>query len=296
MSPSLQPADAIIEDNGPSSSSGVDNPWNSNSRLSSWGEPPRNPSNSTLQSPFTEPFQYLISNEADATAHYRSSPRTTSCSSHHRLGHTAAAPSASVPNSSPLLASSSRDPLSSTPPPTAPQHARRPSQQPELSPTIHTSLFHTPPPDLPSRQTQQTPPHSPSPSPSPAPQSSGFVDLTSTSPLEHMPNPTTNKRRRSSLSDPSSSEKRRKLSPPGSPTGQSPETIEQVDLQDVDDDEDLSALLKKQREEQVKSQQKHDERPTRISSIQCIICLEPPKNLTSTNCGMLPNRSSVFNR
>jgi hypothetical protein len=59
-----------------------------------------------------------------------------------------------------------------------------------------------------------------------------------------------------------------------------------VDLQNVDDDSDHNALLKKQREDLIKQQQKEErEKPRKLATYQCIICLDKPKDLTATSCG-----------
>lgn len=85
--------------------------------------------------------------------------------------------------------------------------------------------------------------------------------------------------------------KRRKVQPPASPNTTSftvrdePEEIEKVDLRDVDDDTSLSKVLEQQRAETVKSQQNDGNQPFKLSSLQCIICMEPMTNLTATHCG-----------
>ena len=85
--------------------------------------------------------------------------------------------------------------------------------------------------------------------------------------------------------------KRRKVQPPVSPNAASfavkdePEKIEEVDLRDVDDDTSLSKVLEQQRAETVKSQQNDGNQPIKLSSLQCIICMEPMTNITATHCG-----------
>ncbi|KAI9801177.1 MAG: hypothetical protein M1825_003451 [Sarcosagium campestre] len=61
--------------------------------------------------------------------------------------------------------------------------------------------------------------------------------------------------------------------------------IEEVDLLDVDDDSGLSGLLRKQQEEQVQAQRRAGEEAPKMSSLQCIICLDTPTDLTVTWCG-----------
>lgn len=85
--------------------------------------------------------------------------------------------------------------------------------------------------------------------------------------------------------------KRRKVQPPASSNPASftvkeePHKIEQVDLRDVDDDSSLSKVLEQQRAETVKSQQNDGNQPIKLSSLQCIICMEPMTNITATHCG-----------
>jgi len=63
-----------------------------------------------------------------------------------------------------------------------------------------------------------------------------------------------------------------------------------VDLQNAENDSDLSALLKRQREDLIKQQQKEErEKPRKLATYQCIICLDKPKDLTATSCGKFFN-------
>ena len=64
-------------------------------------------------------------------------------------------------------------------------------------------------------------------------------------------------------------------------------TIDEIDL--VDEDNTLSRALQKQRAEQVKAQQggADEDKPTKLSKLTCVICLEPPTDLTATLCGHL---------
>ena len=85
--------------------------------------------------------------------------------------------------------------------------------------------------------------------------------------------------------------KRRKVLRPTSPNGESvgvkdePGKIEEVDLRDIDDDTSLSKMLEQQRAETVKSQKLDGNQPIKLSSLQCIICMEPMTNITATHCG-----------
>ena len=95
-----------------------------------------------------------------------------------------------------------------------------------------------------------------------------------------------------------SASKRRKTQPSPSPNAASSqikdeneknEKIEEIDLRDVDDDTGLSKVLEQQRAETVRSQQKDGNEPIKLSSIQCVICMESMTNITATYCGRLIN-------
>jgi len=96
---------------------------------------------------------------------------------------------------------------------------------------------------------------------------------------------------RESSGAPSSSVKRRRTANgtvKGEPAAKKESVeIEEVDLRDIDDDSSLSKLLEHQRETTVKAQQDQDGKPLKLSTLQCIICMEPMKNITSTHCGHL---------
>lgn len=123
-----------------------------------------------------------------------------------------------------------------------------------------------------------------------------FVDLTDDNADPDMP-PTRN-RRRPSRPPPSGSassqgadrpSKRRKTA--ASPKHQKPvkkedSDIEEIDLKDVDDDSGLSKALQKQQEMAIKAQRKEEsDKPLKLSSLQCIICLENMTDITATSCG-----------
>ncbi|KAL8801676.1 MAG: hypothetical protein Q9200_006868 [Gallowayella weberi] len=117
-----------------------------------------------------------------------------------------------------------------------------------------------------------------------------FVDLTvdASSPLE-MP-PVTRKHRSSvtdphvSLSTPSRGTKRPRL---GSlDVKREDVNVECLDLVDVDDDGGLSKVLERQQAAAIKEQQgPQGEVPTKLSNLQCIICMEPMTDMTVTHCG-----------
>lgn len=57
--------------------------------------------------------------------------------------------------------------------------------------------------------------------------------------------------------------------------------------QDVDDDAGLSKVLEQQRMATIKAQQEQANKPVKLSTLQCIICMENMKDLTATHCGSL---------
>ncbi len=132
----------------------------------------------------------------------------------------------------------------------------------------------------------------------------GYVDLTRDSspptmpavrrtqtPAHHRPPQRKNGLRRSlseHLSDESRNPaKRRKTGTEVSQSSQRSHKIEEVDLRDVDDDRGLSKVLEQQRMATIKSQQEQANKPVKLSTLQCIICMENMKDLTATHCGKL---------
>ena len=123
-----------------------------------------------------------------------------------------------------------------------------------------------------------------------------FVDLTDDHADSEMP-PARNKRglSRTTSSALSSnraadgSNKRRKTDGGGRKDAQlkaEDSDIEEVDLRDVDDDDGLSKAVQKQQEMAIKAQQGAvGDKPLKLSSLQCIICLEHMTDVTATSCG-----------
>ncbi|KAI9829542.1 MAG: hypothetical protein M1826_005587 [Phylliscum demangeonii] len=62
--------------------------------------------------------------------------------------------------------------------------------------------------------------------------------------------------------------------------------IEEVDLCG-DDDEEAAELLRKQREDQIKEQEKNSPKARKLTNLQCIICFEPPTDMTVTACATI---------
>ncbi|KAL8770871.1 MAG: hypothetical protein Q9209_003522 [Squamulea sp. 1 TL-2023] len=62
--------------------------------------------------------------------------------------------------------------------------------------------------------------------------------------------------------------------------------VEHLDLVDVDDEGGLSKVLGQQQAAAIKEQQGlQGDVPTKLSNVQCIICMEPMTDMTVTHCG-----------
>ena len=75
------------------------------------------------------------------------------------------------------------------------------------------------------------------------------------------------------------------------------QVIEIEDIIEVDDGDALGQTLQKQRQEQVAAQDDRGDKPAKLSTLSCVICMESPTDLTATSCGMLHlelNSQTVF--
>lgn len=61
--------------------------------------------------------------------------------------------------------------------------------------------------------------------------------------------------------------------------------VEEVDL--VNNTNQLQSALQKQRVEQVKAQEGPSDKPLRLSTLTCVICMDTPTDITATSCGHL---------
>ncbi len=120
-----------------------------------------------------------------------------------------------------------------------------------------------------------------------------FVDLTADAPSSPVMPTLTRKRRASGAareapeSPPPRNGKRPKFEKPG--TGRGEKEVEQLDLVDLHDDEGLSKVLEQQSAERIKEQQgPRLDVPTKLSNVQCIICMEPMTDMSVTHCGKSP--------
>ena len=111
---------------------------------------------------------------------------------------------------------------------------------------------------------------------------SDFVDLSSDSDSQSMAPRRAPKRQASEASSSAPYNKRIKRDTPPKLQRNADKSIEEVDL--VEEDTALADTLKKQRQEQV-ALQEDSQKPTKLSNLSCIICMDTPTNLTATVCG-----------
>ena len=112
----------------------------------------------------------------------------------------------------------------------------------------------------------------------------GFVDLTTESPIM----PPINRKRKASATSSNPIKHGKTLGPNLQDLHVKGENsqVEEIDLRNVNDDNSLTTLLEQQRVAAVKAQQEQANKPLKLSSLQCIICMEPMTNITVTHCGV----------
>lgn len=141
-----------------------------------------------------------------------------------------------------------------------------------------------------------------------APTTTGYIDLTADTPPATAP--TMMPRMRSISSNKEEPvRKRRRVNESSGPSirsllGPSLHTVDQVDLTKVDDDAGLKKLQEeqqvqydrqvqlqqeqqqaKQQEESIRSLHEQSKKVTRISDLQCVVCMDNMTNITATHCG-----------
>ncbi|KFY41354.1 hypothetical protein V495_04974 [Pseudogymnoascus sp. VKM F-4514 (FW-929)] len=120
---------------------------------------------------------------------------------------------------------------------------------------------------------------------------SSIVDLTETSPVT-MPT-TSNKRRLSSTESESRTPKRKKNTgisldgaKDGDKEGKPDDKVEELDLIDAEDDTSYAEVMRKRQEDLIKQQRQAElDKPVRLATTQCVICLDQPDDLAITHCG-----------
>jgi hypothetical protein len=141
----------------------------------------------------------------------------------------------------------------------------------------------------PSNQPFNQPSNQPSIQPSIQSRESSIVDLIETS--SAMPR-TTNKRRAVSAAGERSSKRLKKESPDLN-EGKAEDdehnlkpTVEQLDLVDVEDDLSYVEAMKTRQADLIKQQRQEDsDKPIKLATTQCVICLDQPEDLVVTYCG-----------
>ncbi|MCJ1474837.1 hypothetical protein MMC13_003497 [Lambiella insularis] len=148
-----------------------------------------------------------------------------------------------------------------------------------------------------------------SPFASPVPNNTGYIDLTADSSPPVAPASMPRMRSTSNVDEPA--RKRRRVNEPSGPSirsllGPFLNDVERVDLTKVDDDTGLKKLQEEQRvrhdrqiqqqqelqqskqqEESIRSLHEQSRKPTRISDLQCVVCMDNMTNITATHCGHL---------
>lgn len=264
--------------------------WGDDTRTHSQTLPPLRPSlpsaNPTSQQTFIQQQQHRLHNPESfnpPTSHFSASAPLQRKRSQFELPNF---PLATDPTGVPSN-SSGRPPFSSA-------SAQRPAQIP--TPPSITHPISAPRSASPSSSSHSLSPSETSDSDSSEDENlNRFVDLTQESSPPTMP-PVREKRGRNALRSSLSEQlaedspnpvKRRKTGAEASQSSQRPRTIEEVDLRDVDNDAGLSRVLEQQRKATIAAQQEQASKPVKLSTLQCIICMEPMKVVTATHCGKL---------
>ncbi|OBT63408.1 hypothetical protein VE03_07184 [Pseudogymnoascus sp. 23342-1-I1] len=120
---------------------------------------------------------------------------------------------------------------------------------------------------------------------------SSVVDLTETSPIT-MPK-TSNKRRLSSTDSDNRTPKRKKdigASIEGAKEDHKEDKpndkVEELDLIDAEDDTSYAEVMRKRQEDLIKQQRQAElDKPQKLATTQCVICLDQPDDLVITHCG-----------
>ena len=122
----------------------------------------------------------------------------------------------------------------------------------------------------------------------------GFIDLTAESSPPSPRTAASGSRSREIPESPPAAKRRRvdhdeKPSDRSHPLPSGPSVIrdiEEVDLRDVDDNPGLlSTLLAQQHADTIKNQIEQSNKPLRLTTKQCVICMENMTNMTATHCG-----------
>lgn len=120
--------------------------------------------------------------------------------------------------------------------------------------------------------------------------SNGYVDLTSSHvDLTEPDSPPRRRRRESSSPGPSSKRQKRTDDATAAAVGSNNKPPAQIEEIDLSQDDEMLDVLKKQREEAIKSQAKPEETVTTFNTFNCVICMDRPTDITATACGEDPS-------
>ncbi|KFY14860.1 hypothetical protein V492_02371 [Pseudogymnoascus sp. VKM F-4246] len=116
---------------------------------------------------------------------------------------------------------------------------------------------------------------------------STIVDLTETSPVTTTRTP--NKRRLSSTESDGRTPKRKKdagAAKDADKEGKPDDKVEELDLVDAEDDTSYAEVMRKRQEDLIKQQRQAElDKPLKLATTQCVICLDQPEELAITHCG-----------
>jgi hypothetical protein len=108
----------------------------------------------------------------------------------------------------------------------------------------------------------------------------GYVDLTSTP-----DSPPQRRKRESPTPGPSAKRQKRENDTATETQGVVAESVKAEELNLTDDKKPVKEILQKQREDAVKAQARPEETHTTFNTINCVICMDNPTDLTATSCG-----------
>lgn len=173
---------------------------------------------------------------------------------------------------------------------------RRPQHQPVPPPSVFdletSDDFYGSTPDFSTFEWDEMPRLSPPRQTPNRTRESSIVDLTETSPVTAATK--SNKRGPPSTGSGARTPKRRKDSGARAvgarddqKEGKPDDKVEELDLVDVEDDTSYAEVMRKRQEDLIKQQRQAElDKPLKLATTQCVICLDQPEDLVVTHCGM----------
>jgi hypothetical protein len=116
----------------------------------------------------------------------------------------------------------------------------------------------------------------------------GYVDLTSTP-----DSPPQRRKRESPTPGPSAKRQKREDGTAANTQGGGAEPVKVEELDLTSDKNPVQEILQKQRSDAVKAQARPEETHTTFNTINCVICMDNPTDLTATACGTLTPQLSI---